>query len=174
MNYYIEYLSDKDKSSGPYRGFESSIMNLSNKFNLKSRTEFISNLKQLFSDKEQIIITIFAHSYIGHDRNGSEICGLALGNSYENFITWQEIIKIINDCRTKFPVILNLLTPCKSQKILDFICENDTIDKIWYSKVESPTIRYSIILTEEYQNFNQFCNDILSDEEMNNYGEYVK
>ncbi len=173
MNYYIEYLTDADRISGPYCKYRNEIENLTNRVCSKNINELIENIGKISSDNEPIIITIFAHSYTGQDKKGSEICGLVLGNSYDNFISWQVIIKKVNVCRSKYPLILNLLTPCNSQKILDFISDNDTIDKIWYSKIESPTIRYSIILAEEFQNFNQFCNDILSDEEMNNYGEYV-
>ncbi len=174
MNYYLEYLIDEDRSLGAYSKYSSEIQNLANRICSNSIGELVSILKRLSSDNEPIIITIISHGYFGFDKDKNEISGLALNsyNPYNSFISWQEIIKLANNCRTKYPVILNLLTPCNSFKILDFISKNDRIDRIWYSKKENLTIRHSIILAEEFQNFNQFCSDILSDEELNDFGEF--
>jgi hypothetical protein len=173
MNYYFEYLTQEDRKLGAYEKYASEISNLPNRLCCNSRNELTQNINKIQSNTESHIITIFSHGYLGEFKN-EVICGLILGNSYANFISWADLIQIVNLCRTKFKITLNLITPCNSYKILDSITDKVKIDIIWYSNLESPTIRYSILLAEEFKDFNIFLEEVLSDEEISSYGEYKK
>lgn len=173
MNYYFEYLTQKDRKLGAYEKCASVISNLPNRFCCNNRNELIQNINKIQSNTEPHVITIFSHGYLG-EYNNEVICGLCLGNTYVNFLSWADLIQIVNSCRTKFEITLNLISPCNSYKILDSITDKDNIDIIWYSKMESPTIRYSILLAEKFKDFNIFLEEVLSEEEIHAYGVYKK
>lgn len=173
MNYYFEYLTQQDRELGAYEKYASEISNLQNRFCCNSRNELIQDISKIQSNTESHIITIFSHGYLG-EYNNEVISGLCLGNTHANFLSWADLIQIVNFCRTKFKITLNLVTPCNSYKILDSLTNNDKIDVIWYSNLESPTIRYSILLAKEFKDFNIFLEEVLSDEELHAYGEYKK
>jgi hypothetical protein len=174
MNFYLEYLTESDRNSTVFRGYRHEIENLENRKISNSRGELIYNLRQITSDCVSIIITIFSHSAIDYSDVGKEIHGLVLDRRKRDFISWRELIDVINSCRTKYPLTLNLLTPCNSKEILNDISSGDTIDRIWYSKVEGITVRYSILLAKEGKSFDDFRDEFLIDFEKDNYGEWVK
>jgi len=174
MNFYLEYLTESDRDSTAFRGFRKVIENLENRKVSNSRDELIFNLRQISSDNVSIIITIFSHSSIAYNDVGKEMYGLVLDRSRMDFISWRELIDVINSCRTKHPLTLNLLTPCNSKEILNDISSKDTIDRIWYSKVKGITVRYSILLAKEGKSFDDFRDEFLSDSEKDNYGEWIK
>jgi hypothetical protein len=174
MNYYIEYLTETDIASTGYRGYRRDMNSLNNRIRTKSLHELLFSLNQISTDSEAAIITFLSHSFTGYDSAHQEVSGLILDKNKQDLILWRELIDVANNCRTKYPLTLNLLTPCNSYKILNSIKNFDRIDRIWYSKVENPTVRYSVILAEECKSFNEFTLDFLSDDEQGNFGEWIK
>lgn len=152
-----DYLSAEDKNGIAYRVSANKIKHLT-PLQPSNSIDFLMSLSIFNSDYEPLLITILSH---GHNR------GVTFG-TYEALVTWCELCEKVNEIRTNFPIVLNLIAVCNSISIAKYKTNlGRKIDEIWVST--NPV--YSIekgLKASDCPSFDFFIN-LLDDEEKTVY-----
>lgn len=168
----FEYITDEDRNQSNYAFMRKHIKTINNKVDCVSKYDFVSKLTKIKTNDTSIVITIIAHSYTGNDAEH----GIILDAKRDNLIIWRELIDIFNGCRTNHCLIVNLLSCCYSNEITEKITQLDTVDRIWFSNIETASSREAYLLTYKFNGFDTFMdyyiNDLYGNE--NDFGEYKK